>query len=996
MTDQLNQIIAEEIKKRSQSYTPEWHFDTEHMDIGSALALVFARMLAGSVKRFERIPMKNRIAFLNELGACVQPAVPARGYVSFRLINQEAEPAQVPAGTEVMAGGSSLPDGQVKFVTREDLFVTPAEVTDIYQTCDRRDEIYCFHDQKRGMWRPFSLFGSEGDNLQKHELYFSQDVVMHIGKEAFIELTIFSHGNVIMEKEWLSVLADPDCAVFSYYSDDGWTEFDDIEVFRHGIRFHKAEDQPAFARLETGGHTGYWMRLAVVDYSAVGNLRLQKIRMASWSPQMLPDTVYGAQEECDVHRYFPFGERPELYRDVYFGSEEALSKKGAGITLSFRICFVKIPLETNTESSLNWEWVMKRNEFKIDTEFDVTIENVIWEYYNGSGWTRLFADDTGSRCFSAGEGEYERYRTMHFICPPDIEPVLVNAVETYYIRARIMKINNLYKRSGHYIVPVLENTSFRYRYRENHMMAERLVVSNNLETEVFDAVRPDAQGVSRPFVQTGVRDMAVYLGFEVLPSGSPLKMLLCIMNEADRSKQPVYWEYWNGKYWKELNVVDETDHLSRTGLITFAGNADMARLRMFGAERYWLRLRDADGAYADGGADRNLCPVWEGLWMNTVRVRSRSRRHREFFQTERYQENECFVLPDGDIYEARVFVDEQGHLSEEEQENMIRQKKAVPERDGDGRISKIWVEWERVEGFARSGADDRHFVLCEAEGRLVFGDGRHGKIPYTSHTENVQICYSCGGGNHTNIQRGKIDRMGVGIGYISDVTNPAAMTGGCDRETPEEAADRASAAIRHQNRAVCARDFAELALSAVRELRMAKCFAGYDASGHPESGAVTLVVLPEQYRQGQIYFVKLREQLMDALSRKMSIALLNSGRFSVVMPELIEVRLYIELVVESFDQVFEIKKVIIERLGHFFEPAGRNRRDGWQIGSFPDTMQVRNEISSISGIVSLGNIMMSAYAAGAGRLKEVDVDAVRVHRYVLPVNGKHEVVVGVV
>lgn len=996
MTDKLNQIIAAEIKKRSQSYTPEWHFDTEHMDIGSALALVYARMLAGSVKRFERIPMKNRVAFLNELGACIQPAVPAHGYASFRLINEEAEPAGVPAGTEVMASDSSLPGGQVNFATREDVLVTPAEMTDVYQTCDRHDEIYRFYDRRAGMWKPFCLFGTGGDNLQKHELYFSQDIVMHIETETFIELVMFSHDNVTIGEDWLSVLADRNCFVFSYYSDVGWTEFHDVEMYKQGIRFHKAEDQPAFARLEMGGYTGYWMRLRVVDYKAAGEFHLQKIRMASWSTKMLPDTVYGAQEECDVHRYFPFGERLELYRDVYFGSGEVLSKKGADITLGFGIRFVKIPLESNTESSLNWEWVMKRSDFKVDTEFDVTIEGVIWEYYNGSGWTRLFADDTCSRCFSVNGGKYEQYRTLHFICPPDIEPVLVNAVETYYIRARIMKINNLYKLSGHYIVPMLENTSFQYRYKENHMMAERFVICNNLETAVFDAAQLTAQGVSRPFVQTGVRDMAVYLGFEVMPSGSPLKMLLCIMNEADRSRHPVYWEYWNGKCWKELNVVDETEHLSRTGLVTFMGNADLACLRLFGKERYWLRLRDAEGVYADDGLDRNMRPVWEGLWMNTVRVRNIYHRRREFFQIEMYQENKCFVLPDRDIYEAQVFVDEQGHLSEEEQAQMIRQKKAMTERDGDGNISRIWVEWERVEDFVRSGAGDRHFVLDEADGKLTFGNGHHGKVPYTSGSENVQICYSCGGGAYTNIPGGMIDRMGVSIGYISEVTNPEAMIGGCDRETLEEAIDRTSAAIRHQNRAVCARDFEELAVSAVRELRMAKCFAGYDAFGNPESGAVTLVVLPEQYRQGQIYFVKLREQLLDALSRKIGIALLNSGRFSVVMPELIEVRLYIELLVESFDRVFEIKKEIMERLRYFLAPAGRDRRDGWQIGSFPDTMQIRNEISSITGIVSLTNIMMSAYTAGAGQQKEVDVETVRRHRYVLPVDGKHEVMIGVV
>lgn len=990
---QVEKKIRMGIINRAKNYTPEWTFHTENPDIGSLLAIVYERMLAGTAKKFSKIPQKNRIAFLNELDAGILPAVPSHGYVQFLLVNEEVEGSTVPAGMVLTANDDELPGGQVNFETCAEVYVTPAIISDFYQVCDRNDSIYQIYDRRNMEWNPYTLFSLDGVNLQKHEMYFSHEILFNVQTEAYITLTCFSQGNAALPSEYLNALADSANAVVEYYSKQGWIEFESLEVAEDGLVLHKGKMQPEFKRKEIEGKINFWIRLRILAFDVFSKMCLGGMHLSSWSKSVLPDTIFGTQEELNPYRCFPFGERLDLYQEVYFGSEEILSKRGAQITLSFNIEFMKIPLDTTEKQTVDWEWIMKRSDMKQDLEFDITIESVIWEYYNGSGWTRLFVDQSYSHVFSVMDGDGRQYRTLQFICPEDMEKSLVNAVETYYIRARIMKINNLYKLQGNYIVPFLENTSLRYCYLAEGIKPQDYIFGNNLEYRHCRGDSLEKEGISKPFFQTGMKEMALYIGFEIAPIGSPIKMLFCMENDRDCSGKPLCWEYWNGNRWRNSNPVDETDYFSRTGILTLEGNVDMEPRKLFGKERYWLRIQDIKNTYIDRGNEGNR-PVLQQIYMNAVPVQNINRRQREYFQMEIYQENKVFHLLDRNIQEAKVFVDESGHLSAVEMEQLKNNKSVLTETEDDRFAERVWVEWSRVSDFSESGPMDRHFVIRSSDGELWFGNGKHGRIPYISKTENIFIDYCSGGGEHSNITEGKISRMSRSIGYISEVTNPVAMTGGCDGEKPEDAMRRMSGYIRHQNRAVSARDYEQLVMCAVRDIQMVKCFAGYDDAGKALSGAVTLVVLQKQFRQGKGSFAEVRERILRYIQDKISVSLLNNRKFFVVPPEFIEIRLHIELSVESFNQVFHVKQEVLERLDGFLAPAGgKDSKSGWEIGSFPNIVQIQNAINDIKGILSIRNIMMNTYAAAASGWKEVDAEKIKKHRYILPISGAHEIIV---
>lgn len=55
--------LLEQMKKLAGAYTPEWRMDTERPDLGTALAIIYADMFSGTVRRFNRLPEKTAPPF---------------------------------------------------------------------------------------------------------------------------------------------------------------------------------------------------------------------------------------------------------------------------------------------------------------------------------------------------------------------------------------------------------------------------------------------------------------------------------------------------------------------------------------------------------------------------------------------------------------------------------------------------------------------------------------------------------------------------------------------------------------------------------------------------------------------------------------------------------------------------------------------------------------------------------------------------------------------
>lgn len=960
--------IIQSIEGIAANYTPEWNFDLDDPDIGSALALVYADMLEGTIRQLNRAGYKNQLAFFNSLGANLRDAAPARGYAVLRMADDVPDGTDVDAHTGMTAELADEEGGAAQYETREDLYATPAHPSCLYMTHGEKDEIYCLAEElKPELEVPLVLFREKGDSLQKHELYLTHEEVLEIQGRACLELSFYVRPGQLADKKVMSDLADSQTASFSYWTEKGWQDFSKVSLLDGKLLLHKEKSQPPFARMELGGKENYVIRCEILDIRKAKLLSAEQIQMRSSGENLAPQYIYGNSVECAEEAFFPFGERMNLFTEVYFGSKEALTKRGAQVSLSFHMDFLKIPVETALEESpVEWKWVMKRSEFRPDPEYDITIEEVNWEYFNGNGWSRLFPDREYSDVFGTAKGVLNQQKTITFTCPMDMTPVLVNSCETCYIRARILKINNLYKLKGNYIAPLLDKVAFSYEYKDRYRRPECICTENNLNRRFYS-------GQEAPTLFCGIKEekKILYLGFPRPPVGAPIRMLWLMEDTLLGERGSICWEYSSIRGWKEMNLADETLGLSRSGPVTFVGQDDFQKLPLFGKELYWIRLRDESGFYS-GNASGIIYPVLRSLWMNAVEIRHMEREETELFTLDYFSEECTFILMRKNIDEIQVQIlegmEEEAH----------------------------WVTWREVPDLEAEDGGSRVYEIDRAEGILRFGNGIHGKTPPFGREEGIRVHYKCGGGQRANVGPDAVNKLNRTLGFVSGVHNPERLWGGLDVETTEEALRRCSAALRHRNRAVTARDYEELALEASRVIQKVRCFGGRNDRGDREAMAVTLVVFPENSREGRSQFYSVQEDIYRYFKDRMDPGILKRKQFYVVEPKLTEIQVRAEVSVSGFQDVFQVRRRIQEKIQEFLDPVkGHFDGSGWRIGQFPNAMQIQNVLKEIPEIVWIQKVYLLTFINGPRGRQEVEPEVIRKHPYVLPVSGKHEILVTV-
>ena len=992
--------IIDEIKEKAAGYTPEWRMDEENPDIGTALALVYAHMFSKTVKNFNKVPMKNKIAFYNHLGAELFSTVPSTGYIQFGLVNDDVPGVEVPMGA-IVSADTEDEVGVVEFETTDDLFVTPAQVDVIYQANDSLDfieKLADFNENAEDLSgqdkKDLRFFNFSGTNLQEHTLIFSHNEVLNLKKNAWIELCLYERETRLVPEDILRQLISDDNASFEYFVEEGYQPFTEKSVRDGKILLLKSEKQPSFARQQIGDQESFVIKCTIHNIEPFKDMQIERFLLKTKGMGISYDTVNSNGVDCNLAQFFPFGERFNLYNEVYFGSEEVFCKKGARITMSFNVDYVSIPLEYDVaDDPVEWKWITDRSSLRPNPEYDVTIEEIIWEYYNGSGWTRLFSDSSHADIFSLKNGAIGQYKTFNFICPEDIQSLLINAAESYFIRARVLKINNLYKTKGNYISPVITNASLSYDYGDIWKAPEHITSLNNLETMEMSFQDMLNLGGFKPFSQTGLNQAAVYLGFNVPPQGAPIKLLVTMRDTTERESSSLRWEYSNGSVWHPLNMVDETESFLHSGLITIMDNRSFTKRRLFGEEKYWIRCVDENDFYS---SENSAFPSIQSLHINVTGIVNVDQRAVEKFTMEVYQENMDFKLLHNHLVKISVYINEIDELNEEQLQQLRTDKEVSFIYDETGILQEVWVKWEQVDDFLNSSPIDRHYVANYTEGSILFGNGKRGRIPSASKAPNISVEYKTGGGERTNLPEGAVQKLDRSIGFISQVSNPTKLTGGYDVESLNEAIGRNSAMLRTQGKAVTTRDFEKLAQYAIRNVEMAKCFAGYDESGHRKSGAVTLVVLRKDYITNRTRFAPVKDEIYKYLQDKVNGNLIALNKLFIIEPKFVELRVRAEISVSDMNKVFSVKKSVQSRLDQFMDVLNGNfDGSGWKIGRLPNEIQIRNAIIDLDGINYVKNIFITAFTSDGTDWQEADLAVIKTNRYVLPLSGSHEILISV-
>jgi hypothetical protein len=128
----------------------------------------------------------------------------------------------------------------------------------------------------------------------------------------------------------------------------------------------------------------------------------------------------------------------------------------------------------------------------------------------------------------------------------------------------------------------------------------------------------------------------------------------------------------------------------------------------------------------------------------------------------------------------------------------------------------------------------------------------------------------------------------------------------------------------------------------------------------------------------------------------MSGSLIELNKFHVIEPRFIEINVNADVAVKEFDQVFEVKKKVLKKIEQFIDPTtGNFDGKGWEIGTVPNSTQVLNALKDIKDIEYIRNVRITGFIRSAAGMTEVDLEREDIRRFVLPVNGKHDIQVQV-
>lgn len=1029
-----HQQLIEQLNKMVPYYASEWTFNEQEPDVGSALALMFIHLLEGNISRLNRLPGKSLIAFLNHFNVELSPATPAVAQVHFKLADGTPEPVLIDAGLQLAANAE---DGgePIVFETERTALLTTAKLQQLVAVYPRKDRIVqhmvdgqllpldAAHEQQHADDQPppFALYGSSGVNVQEHTFYIAHQYLFQIEHSSSIELTFIHPQHEAALMDAMHLLSDQQLVIWEFYSDGGWQAFDAVHCHDATIRLLKLHKH-RLQLTELFGKESYWIRCRAFSLSALDEgIALSKLQFerlllktdyakANEKSGIMPQLAFfndlpvSVQAGCE-----PFGDFFTPYSCFYIGSSEVLSKRGAMLTLSFELEYTAHRLYPDKPKPINWKPIMRRELVDRAEQPDpVTITRVQWEYWNGRSWAMLPLQDSAGAMFKL-VWDGRRACQLQFTIPEDIEQTEVNAEASHWIRARIVAVDHAYSIDAIYYAPYVSGMRMTYHYEAPCKQPHHFVTCNNLEVRERTAEILSGGMAFRPFQPLSGFQPAVWLGFDKPPERGPIHMYVELASKYWTAEEipHVEWEYLRASggsfVWSKLQVADGTQGFTQSGTIQFVGPQDFARSAELGRTGYWIRAVNRDTRFYMSNEEAYE-PLVRFMSLNTIKVLQRQTIVQELpvyvdgYHLEQDVHASYYSLASKPVLQERVWVDETETISSHELEQL---RLRCPERlqlllDSEQQLMKVWVEYERVEHFLHSSSEDRHYCIERATGKLMFGDGLHGKALAQYGADQVKVSYVSGGGARGNVGKGAIATMQTSIAFVEQISNVAPAAGGCDAGTMREAIQKGTKALAHRHRAVIADDFAWITREAHPNIAKVRCLPNYNVKLEKEIGALTVVVLPKNGRGQGAQFLELKRTVEERLLQATAAGIAFPNRLQVIEPVYVEIGVRATVWVRNMDEVVHVEREIQQKLEAYLDPIhGNNDGHGWEIGSRIHPSMFYALIKSVGPVMHIPQLLLEACRLEQGKKVEWNPERLSELPHSMITPGQHRIVVEV-
>ncbi|HEY1552711.1 MAG TPA: putative baseplate assembly protein, partial [Kofleriaceae bacterium] len=668
---------------------------------------------------------------------------------------------------------------------------------------------------------------------------------------------------------------------------------------------------------------------------------------------------------------YPFGKEPKVDCILYLACDELMQTADAYITIEMVLADSTIIPRPNPSDQLV----------------------LAWEYWDGKRWRGLGRSAPRGALPGTGDelGFHDESRAfsqsgiVSFRRPKDMEELELNGVKKKWLRVRIEKGD--YGEQGQYTLenekwlfkddrplkpPAMRTMTFRYR--EDYRDVRHVLSFNDFQfTDCTDVARTEYT-IFQPFQAKPEESPALYMGYTAKPANDPMGLFFQLEEELGLGSLPideaevataelekyesmrrmaweggqrVVWEYWDGRDWEPLAVDDETQGFTSSGFAMFVAPDDWVKSSKFTEERFWLRARLEQGGYVKPPRVKMIVSnAIDAFNQETIRGETLGSSDGGPLQSFKFLRA---PLLDDEIIEVRERnapnPDELGDLGTDPV------RKAEPDNPQN---NEVWVRWRRVDSFFASQPRSRHYTLDYITGTVNFGDGRRGMVPTEAKNAIVATQYRIGGGSLGNVNSNTLTSLGRALAYVESVTNPLPATGGADRESIDEAKNRAPYTIKSRDRAVTTEDYEMLALRASTQLARARCVPDRSNRGH-----VTLALVPKADLRADEMTRRLvpSNEVLRYVKRYLDERKLVGTVLNVVRPRYKDVSIRVVLIRRTVGTSDRLRKDIEVKLRKFLHAllGGRDGK-GWEFGRPVLKAEMIHLVEEVPGVEGVDQI----------------------------------------
>ncbi|HTE56138.1 MAG TPA: putative baseplate assembly protein [Kofleriaceae bacterium] len=975
---EFDDLVAEALRLIPR-YAPEW---THHnpADPGITLIELAAWMTDLILYRLNKVPEKNYIAFLNLLGIKLKPPQAARGLLQFALV-EGASRQVVPAGIQVSTPQGSDED-TITFETARDLVVTatPLDRSFSYFTGRYSDNsMHLAAARADGAPEPpaplvvpgaplgFEVFG--GAERVDRFLYLSDPRFAGCGESSVLRIYLGcpERGGRDLARllEW------------QYWGGDRWRDLipAPLEVDRGEICFlgPLGFEPTTVAEIE-----GLWVRGRLAEVTRPEDTEIDTIRarVEVSGEGVGPDrALVNLDNDAFIYldlgkNIYPLGKEPKVDCVFYLACDDLLRTPDAEIALDVTIADPGVvrPANPSEDLALSWEYFDGRR----------------WRALGRSGPMGIRPGGSDAAAFHDTTNAFTQTGIVTFRRPKDMEAVEVAGETARWIRVRLESGD--YGQAGNYTLdndrwvfrddrplrpPALR--AIALRAREEYRDVRHAIAYNDFTfTDVTEAARTEYT-IFQPFSPEVDESPAFYLGWagklpneghsvyfhmaeDIGPGSMPhdgtevgtpeLSRYHAERLAAWHGEQRVVWEYSTARGWEPLAVADGARAFNTSGFVDFVAPDDWAQSRRFTEERFWLRARLEMGGFAK--APRIL-----RVLTNVVAANHHTTVRGEILGSSDGTPLQSYALLQTPLLEGETIAVRERQIPPPDELRELGEEAVEPPADGDG---ECWVMWQRVESFFESGPRSRHYLIDYQNGRVTFGDGRRGMIPPEGLNNVVARMYRVGGGSAGNVNPNTLTSLSRALAYIDTVTNPISAAGGADRETVNEAKERAPYTIKSRDRAVTAEDFEMLTLRASTSLARARCVP--DRGGR---GGVTVVVVPKAETETEDLSRRLvpSNEILRYVKRYLDERRLVGTLLNVTKPTYVELSLKVALLRRTIGVSDRMRREIEERLRRHLHPlVGGRDGEGWPFGRAVLKTELIHLVEEVPGVEGVDSVDM--------------------------------------